>query len=124
MKVMTLSQLDTLAEAKQARIRLRAEDAAAIGGDAASARKRKGGSGAPTASVGVEIAGSEAFSGGKTSAANRIDNQYLLWGFSQKVQIAGVLALARSDTLERFVVALRFLLHSSVFLRLSARSNH
>jgi hypothetical protein len=75
-----------LAEAESERVKARA----AAGEDLAPSRKRRLGA---AAVPGIEVIGSESYTGRK-SAADTIDLEYIQWGFSQKVQLAGVRALS------------------------------
>jgi hypothetical protein len=91
-KVLTLDEIAEAVEEEHERVRVRAFAIAAgsAGGTEApteKGRRRNAGGG-----VIVEVAGIDSFAG-KKSAAQNIDVEYLLWGFSQKVQLAGVSSL-------------------------------
>jgi hypothetical protein len=60
----------------------------AANGEQAVGRTKKRASTGPTQVVGSEVLGSDSF--GRKSAADQIDVEYIQWGHSQKVQLAGV----------------------------------
>ena len=94
--MLTFSKLDELKAAEMERVAFRAQQGE--GGEADGARKKRKTTGMSSV-TGVEVAGAEAFGGVRLSAADSIDLDYILWGHTQRIQLAGLRgsgALARS----------------------------
>jgi hypothetical protein len=90
MKLRTFSELDALAVVEADRIKQRAAQAGQQDGD--QKKPRRGGG--AVAGIEIVISGQDSLSFGRKSAAEKVDHVYMLWGFSQKVQLAGVGCLA------------------------------
>ncbi len=112
-KIKTLEDIAELVAAEHLRVKLRAKadaDAGVVVIDPKTKRR-------PVAGGVVEISGIDAFAGtGKNGAVNKIDYEYQLWGFSQKVQVAGVRASALcSHCMLRNICSVTFVLYPAGF---------
>ena len=87
-KVLTLEEIAEAVEAEHERVKARAAAITAGGEPSTDKGRRRTTNGACS----VEVAGVDSFAGKKTAARN-IDVEYILWGFSPKVQLAGVWSL-------------------------------